>query len=112
MQLFWFCHTIRKGSKTNDIPDMNNGKVYTTSGTAEKEVDPEDAVDLMSERMSKRKSKTDNEGYIGRGYTNTIKNSSLATDEQYVKGLDEQTRHFTVSEKESFETGKAIYDIR
>ena len=71
---------------------------------------PIDAVDLMSERMSKRKSKTDNEGYIGRGYTNTIKNSGLATDEQYVKGLDEQTRHFTVSEKESFETGKAIYD--
>ena len=112
MQLFWFCHTIRNDSKTNDIPDMNNGKVYITSGTAEKKVDPEDAVDLMSERMSKRKSKTDNEGYIGRGYTNTIKNSSLATDEQYVKGLDEQTRHFTVSEKESFETGKAIYDIR
>lgn len=96
--------------KANDIPDIDNGKVYTTSGTAEKEVDPEDAVDLMSERMSKRKSKTDNEGYIGRGYTNTIKNSGLATDEQYVKGLDEQTRHFTVSEKESFETGKAIYD--
>ena len=71
---------------------------------------PIDAVDLMSERTSKRKSKTDNEGYIGRGYTNTIKNSGLATDEQYVKGLDEQTRHFTVSEKESFETGKAIYD--
>ena len=98
--------------KANDIPDIDNGKVYTTStsGTAEKEVDPEDAVDLMSERMSKRKSKTDNEGYIGRGYTNTIKNSGLATDEQYVKGLDEQTRHFTVPEKESFETGKAIYD--
>lgn len=96
--------------KANDIPDIDNGKVYTTPGTAEKEVDPEDAVDLMSERMSKRKSKTDNEGYIGKGYTNTIKNSGLATDEQYVKGLDEQTRHFTVSEKESFETGKAIYD--
>lgn len=96
--------------KANDIPDIDNGKVYTTSGAAEKEVDPEDAVDLMSERMSKRKGKTDNEGYIGRGYTNTIKNSGLATDEQYAKGLDEQTRHFTVSEKESFETGKAIYD--
>ena len=96
--------------KANDIPNMDNGKAYTASGAAEKEVDPEDAVDIMSERMSNRKSKTDNEGYIGRGYTNTIKNSSLATDEQYVKGLDEQTRHFTVSEKESFETGKAIYD--
>ena len=96
--------------KASDIPNMENGKAYTASGAAEKEVDPEDAVDLMSERMSKRKSKTDNEGYIGRGYTNTIKNSGLATDEQYVKGLDEQTRHFTVSEKESFETGKAIYD--
>lgn len=96
--------------KANNIPSMNNEKAYTASGAAEKEVDPEDAVDLMSERMSKRKSKTDNEGYIGRGYTNTIKNSGLATDEQYVKGLDEQTRHFTVSEKESFETGKAIYD--
>lgn len=96
--------------KANDIPNMDNGKAYTASGAAEKEVDPEDAVDLMSKRMSKRKSKTDNEGYIGRGYTNTIKNSGLATDEQYVKGLDEQTRHFTVSEKESFETGKAIYD--
>lgn len=96
--------------KANDIPNMDNGKAYTASGAAEKEVDPEDAVDLMSERMSKRKSKTDNEGYIGRGYSNTIKNSGLATDEQYVKGLDEQTRHFTVSEKESFETGKAIYD--
>ena len=96
--------------KANDIPSINNEKVYTTSGTAEKEVDPEDAVDLMSERMSKRKNKTDNEGYIGRGYTNTIKNSGLATDKQYAKGLDEQTRHFTVSEKESFETGKAIYD--
>nr|DAW58053.1 MAG TPA: hypothetical protein [Ackermannviridae sp.] len=96
--------------KANDIPNMDNGKAYTASGAVEKEVDPEDAVDLMSERMSKRKSKTDNEGYIGRGYTNTIKNSSLATDEQYVKGLDEQTRHFTVPEKESFETGKAIYD--
>lgn len=96
--------------KANDIPGINNEKAYTTSGTAEKEVDPEDAVDLMSERMSNRKSKTDNEGYIGRGYTNTIRNSGLATDEQYVKGLDEQTRHFTVSEKESFETGKAIYD--
>lgn len=96
--------------KASDIPNMENGKAYTASGAAEKEVDPEDAVDLMSERMSKRKSKTDNEGYIGRGYTNTIKNSGLATDEQYVKGLDEQTRHFTVSEKESFETGKVIYD--
>ena len=96
--------------KANDIPNMENGKAYTASGAAENEVDPEDAVYLMSERMSKRKSKTDNEGYIGRGYTNTIKNSGLATDEQYVKGLDEQTRHFTVSEKESFETGKAIYD--
>lgn len=96
--------------KANDIPNMDNGKAYTASGAVEKEVDPEDAVDLMSERMSKRKSKTDNEGYIGRGYTNTIKNSGLATDEQYVKGLDEQTRHFTVPEKESFETGKAIYD--
>lgn len=96
--------------KASYIPNMENGKSYTASGAAEKEVDPEDAVDLMSERMSKRKSKTDNEGYIGRGYTNTIKNSGLATDEQYVKGLDEQTRHFTVSEKESFETGKAIYD--
>lgn len=96
--------------KASDIPNMENGKAYTASGAAEKEIDPEDAVDLMSERMSKRKSKTDNEGYIGRGYTNTIKNSGLATDEQYVKGLDEQTRHFTVSEKESFETGKAIYD--
>lgn len=96
--------------KANDIPNMDNGKAYTAPGVAEKEVDPEDAVDLMSERMSKRKGKTDNEGYIGRGYTNTIKNSGLATDEQYVKGLDEQTRHFTVSEKESFETGKAIYD--
>lgn len=96
--------------KENDIPNMDNGKAYTASGAVEKEVDPEDAVDLMSERMSNRNSKTDNEGYIGRGYTNTIKNSSLATDEQYVKGLDEQTRHFTVSEKESFETGKAIYD--
>lgn len=96
--------------KASDIPNMENGKAYTASGAAEKEVDPEDAVDLMSERMSKRKSKTDNEGYIGRGYTNTIKNSGLATDEQYVKGLDEQTRHFTVSEKESFENGKEIYD--
>lgn len=96
--------------KANDIPDMDNGKAYTASGAAEKEIDPEDAVDLMSERMSKRKSKTDSEGYIGRGYTNTIKNSGLATDKQYAKGLDEQTRHFTVSEKESFETGKAIYD--
>lgn len=96
--------------KASDIPNMENGKAYTASGAVEKEVDPEDAVDLMSERMSKRKSKTDNEGYIGRGYTNTIKNSGLATDEQYVKGLDEQTRHFTVPEKESFETGKAIYD--
>lgn len=96
--------------KANDIPNMDNGKVHTASGTAEKEIDPEDAVDLMSKRMSKRKSNTDNEGYIGRGYTNTIKNSGLATDKQYVKGLEEQTRHFTVSEKESFETGKAIYD--
>lgn len=96
--------------KESDIPNMENGKAYTASGAAEKEVDPEDAVDLMSERMLKRNSKTDNEGYIGRGYTNTIKNSGLATDEQYVNGLDEQTRHFTVSEKESFETGKAIYD--
>ena len=96
--------------KASDIPDMDNGKAYTASGAVEKEADPEDAVDLMSERMSKRKSQTDNEGYIGRGYTNTIKNSGLATDEQYVKGLDEQTRHFTVPEKESFETGKAIYD--
>lgn len=96
--------------KANDIPSIDNEKVYTASGTAEKEVDPEDAVDLMSKRMSKRKSKTDNEGYIGRGYTNTIKNSGLATDKQYAKGLEEQTRHFTVSEKESFETGKAIYD--
>ena len=96
--------------KANNIPGMNNEKAYTASGTAAKEVDPEDAVDLMSERMSKRKSKTDNDGYIGRGYTNTIKNSGLATDKQYAKGLEEQTRHFTVSEKESFETGKAIYD--
>lgn len=96
--------------KANNIPSMNNEKAYTASGTAEKEVDPEDAVDLMSDRMSKRKSKTDNEGYIGRGYTNTIRNSGLATDKQYTKGLEEQTRHFTVSEKESFETGKAIYD--
>lgn len=96
--------------KANDIPSIDNEKVYTAFGTAEKEVDPEDAVDLMSKRMSKRKSKTDNEGYIGRGYTNTIKNSGLATDKQYAKGLEEQTRHFTVSEKESFETGKAIYD--
>lgn len=96
--------------KASDIPNMDNGNAYTASGAAEKEVDPEDAVDLMSERMSKRKGKTDNEGYIGRGYTNTIKNSGLATDEQYAKGLEEQTRHFTVSEKESFETGKAIYD--
>lgn len=96
--------------KANDIPNMDNGKEYTASGAVEKEIDPEDAVDLMSERMSKRKGKTDNEGYIGRGYTNTIKNSGLATDEQYANGLDEQTRHFTVSEKESFETGKAIYD--
>lgn len=96
--------------KANDIPNMDNEKVYTASGTAEKEFDPEDAVDLMSDRMSKRKSKTDNEGYVGRGYTNTIKNSGLATDKQYAKGLEEQTRHFTVSEKESFETGKAIYD--
>lgn len=96
--------------KASDIPNMDNGKAYTASGAVEKEIDPEDAVDLMSERMSKRKGKTDNEGYIGRGYTNTIKNSGLATDEQYAKGLEEQTRHFTVSEKESFETGKAIYD--
>lgn len=96
--------------KASDIPNMDNGKAYTESVAAEKEVDPEDAVDLMSERMSKRKGKTDNEGYIGRGYTNTIKNSGLATDEQYANGLEEQTRHFTVSEKESFETGKAIYD--
>lgn len=96
--------------KASDIPDMDNGKAYTASGAVEKEVDPEDAVDLMSERMSKRKSKTDNEGYIGRGYTNTIKNSGLVTDEQYVKDLDEQTRHFTVSEKESFKNGRAIYD--
>ena len=96
--------------KASDIPNMDNGNAYTASGAAEKEVDPEDAVDLMSERMSNRKGKTDNEGYIGRGYTNTIKNSGLATDEQYAKGLEEQTRHFTVSEKESFETGKAIYD--
>ena len=104
--------------KANDIPNTENSKAYTAPGTAEKEidpedameVDPEDAVDRITERMSKRKSNTDNEGYIGRGYTNTVKNSGLATDEQYAKGLDEQTRHFTVSEKESFETGKAIYD--
>lgn len=102
---------VKKGEgKVNDIPNTDNGKAYTASGTAEKEVDPEDAVELMAERMSNRKSKTDKEGYIGRGYTNTIKNSGLATDKQYAKGLDEQTRHFTVSEKESFETGKAIYD--
>lgn len=105
----------------NDIDDaVGNGKVgvaedaldsyQSAQNVAEEEINPSDAVSRMEERMDKRTSKTDDEGYIGRGYTNTIKNSKLATDEQYMKGLDEQTKHFTVSEKESFENGKAAYN--
>lgn len=123
-------------SSSEKIPDLSD-EVYTSKGMMKNHFNPEyaehkrpkredalkeaeaakkntaspdEALNRMADRMSKRKSKTDNEGYIGRGYTNTIKNSGLATDKQYAKGLEEQTRHFTVSEKESFETGKAIYD--
>lgn len=99
-----------KGEKIPSIEDYTNNGAKSAQNLAEEEINPSDAVSHMEERMGKRISKTDDEGYIGRGYTNTIKNSKLATDEQYMKGLDEQTKHFTVSEKESFENGKAAYN--
>ena len=98
------------GEKIPSIEDSVNNGAKSAQNVAEEEINPSDAVSRMEERMDKRTSKTDDEGYIGRGYTNTIKNSKLATDEQYMKGLDEQTKHFTVSEKESFENGKAAYN--
>lgn len=92
-----------------EVGGESTGSTGNAAKAAE-EVNPIDAVNNLEERMSSRTAKTDDKGYIGKGYTNTIKNSGLATDDQYTKGLAEQTKHFTVSEKESFETGKAIYD--
>lgn len=66
-------------------------------------------VRRVSERMAARKDTTDENGYIGRGYTNSIKNSGTATEEQYLKGLEEQTQHYTVSEKESFQTAENAF---
>lgn len=97
----------------NQLVREVGGESTGSTGNAAKaaeEVNPIDAVNNLEEKMSNRAAKTDDKGYIGKGYTNTIKNSGLATDDQYTKGLAEQTKHFTVSEKESFETGKAIYD--
>lgn len=75
-----------------------------------KETNPSDAVKRVRDRMDSRPNTVDNEGYIGKEYTNTIKNSGLATKEQYEKGLEEQTRHFTQTEKQSFDIGKRMYD--
>ncbi len=91
------------------VNDVNGTGTAKTAAQAQ-DVNPIDAVNNLEEKMANRAAKNNDNGYVGRGYTNTIKNSGLATDEQYAKGLEEQTKHFTVSEKESFEMGKAYYD--
>lgn len=122
-------------SSSEKIPDLSD-EVYTSKGmmknhfnpeyaehkrpkredalkeaeATKKTVGPGEAVKRMEDRMANRPGKKDDVGYISRGYTNSVRKSGFATDEQYMKGLEEQTRHFTVSEKESFEKGKAIYD--
>lgn len=124
----------KSDSSSEKIPDLSD-EVYTSKGmmkslnpeyaehkrpkredalkeaeVAKKTVSPGEAVKRMEDRMANRPDKKDDVGYISRGYTNSVRKSGFATDEQYMKGLEEQTRHFTVSEKESFEKGKAIYD--
>lgn len=124
----------KSDSSSEKIPDLSD-EVYTSKGmmkslnpeyaehkrpkredalkeaeAAKKTVSPGEAVKRMEDRMANRPDKKDNVGYISRGYTNSVRKSGFATDEQYMKGLEEQTRHFTVSEKESFEKGKVIYD--
>ncbi len=121
-------------SSSEKIPDLSD-EVYTSKGmmkslnpeyaeykrpkredalkeaeAAKKTVSPGEAVKRMEDRMANRPDKKDDVGYISRSYTNSVRKSGFATDEQYMKGLEEQTRHFTVSEKESFEKGKVIYD--
>lgn len=124
----------KSDSSSEKIPDLSD-EVYTSKGmmkslnpeyaehkrpkredalkeaeAAKKTVSPGEAVKRMEDRMANRPDKKDNVGYISHGYTNSVRKSGFATDEQYMKGLEEQTRHFTVSEKESFEKGKVIYD--
>ena len=124
----------KSDSSSEKIPDLSD-EVYTSKGmmkslnpeyaehkrpkredalkeaeVAKKNVNPGEAVKRMEDRMANRPDKKDDVGYISRGYTNSVRKSGFATDEQYMKGLEEQTRHFTVSEKESFEKGKAIYN--
>lgn len=124
----------KSDSSSEKIPDLSD-EVYTSNGmmkslnpeyaehkrpkredalkeaeAAKKTVSPGEAVKRMEDRMANRPDKKDDVGYISRGYTNSVRKSGFATDEQYMKGLEEQTRHFTVSEKESFEKGKLIYD--
>lgn len=124
----------KSDSSIEKIPDLSD-EVYTSKGmmkslnqeyaehkrtkredalkeaeAAKKTVSPGEAVKRMEDRMANRPNKKDDVGYISRGYTNSVRKSGFATDEQYMKGLEEQTRHFTVSEKESFEKGKVIYD--
>lgn len=100
------------------LKDVNGGGVdseppkYKRTNTEYKidQTEPSDAVKRVQDRMDSRPDTVDNEGYIGREYTNTLKNSGLATKEQYEKGLEEQTRHFTQTEKQSFNIGKRMYD--
>lgn len=91
------------------VNDVNGTGTAKTAAQAP-DVNPIDAVNNLEEKMANRAAKNNDNGYVGRGYTNTIKNSGLATDDQYTKGLEEQTKHFSVSEKSSFERGKAYYD--
>ena len=104
--------------------EKNQQKTASTNSTATTATNAENApkinattdngdelggVQRVSERMAARKDTTDENGYVGRGYTNSIKNSGTATEEQYLKGLEEQTRHYTVSEKESFQTAENAF---
>ena len=89
-----------------------NNRSKTTSESA-KTIDstaPANALNRVEERMNARTAKTDADGYVGKGYTNTIKNSGLATEEQYEKGLEGQTRHFVQTEKETYTQAKNAYN--
>lgn len=93
-------NTAATATNAENVPKIN---ATTDNG------DELGGVQRVSERMAARKDTTDENGYIGRGYTNSIKNSGTATEEQYLKGLEEQTQHYTVSEKESFQTAENAF---